>query len=657
MLMLTDPAGPNPASSLTAGAALHAGILSRQMYDLLVEAGLADRDLSSLTVSELSRSADDAAALASALATAVQAWDQHQLPDIEPVSLFTHGQNAETPAPHDDVRLADLLGAEAIQTRVFNTLISNGMTTCGDVRRRTVDSLLRLRNFGRLSLDELVAAGVLVEGHRPLGPPPEPEPDPGLAHGLSSTALPVDDEAVAPDDEAIDGPPGTVETLAQVWGWIRTAATEDQLEIMSLREARTLEEIAKTRGVTRERIRQIEAKGVRKVTAVVGRVAAHMPTEWHRQLASGITSEDALFGALMDPALDLQAQLRVGRFVLRTVLPTTRPARVFGHLLRGYWSNGSTDGLEQKLCELAEFGPYSDEDLAEALTASDVDEGLGRLILASDRSPLIHYGRARGWIRRAGAKRDACYLILNRAGRPTSIEALARMVEDQPRNLGAALDRDERFQKLYGLRKWALAAWDNSKRGGQYRNTRDAMTDLLTRDGPMTFGELVKAVIEVHPVTSWAVSNNLEHEAFGRLADGRYAMAFQGGSTYEEEEPPITADVDPPSDDSNIAFYVPVTSEVLRGSGVAIPRYVTWFAGLRRVPRKRTFETAGHNTVTLARNTGSATMSSIREEVRALRLDVDCLVRIHLSLPDNVAGLKPACPCHSASDSGGWSPE
>jgi hypothetical protein len=209
------------------------------------------------------------------------------------------------------------------------------------------------------------------------------------------------------------------------------------------------------------------------------------------------------------------------------------------------------------------------------------------------------------------------------------------------------LERDERFQKLYALRKWALTSWDNSERGGRYRNTHDAITDVLTRRGPLAFGDLVTAVTELHAVTSWAVSNNLEHEVFGQLPNGRYCMAFQGGTPYEEGEPPLPPEVDPPVDISTIVFYVPVTADVLRGSGVPIPHYVTWFAGLRQVPRKRTFATMGDAVVTLARNVGAASMSSIREEVRFLRLDLDCMVRMRISLATDFAQLEPACPCHS----------
>ena len=64
----------------------------------------------------------------------------------------------------DETLLDDL----AMTTRSANCLKNEGCKTCGDVRLRADQELLRFSNFGIKSLNELYEIGILEVHNRPL---------------------------------------------------------------------------------------------------------------------------------------------------------------------------------------------------------------------------------------------------------------------------------------------------------------------------------------------------------------------------------------------------------------------------------------------------------------------------------------------------------
>jgi hypothetical protein len=123
-------------------------------------------------------------------------------------------------------------------------------------------------------------------------------------------------------------------------------------------------------------------------------------------------------------------------------------------------------------------------------------------------------------------------------------------------------------------------------------------------------------------------------------------MTFQGAVSYEGSEPNLAPEVDPPTDSITITLHVRVTKDLLRGSGQGIPRYVTWFVGLRRVPTERSFRRDDDTATVVKRRAAFATISLLRSDAQRLRLSEDCLLWVSLDVAHGTAGLSASCPCH-----------
>jgi len=545
-----------------------------------------------------------------------------------------------------------------ISVRTFNRLVTGHVAvtdepfevrTVGDIRKLSEHQLLSIRGLGSGAIEELRAARVLEgSGDRVSFP------------GVSTS----DVESNAEHDDGIDRENNhapNVErdaslsrTFTELARAVRLALPADRLEILRLREAETLETVARARGVTRQRISQLEAVTQGRLCLVLNSVLPAALSHWSTALVNPFVSEDELFGPFIDPENDTTEQLQMGRIALRAAIPGVRRARILGERMGGYWTvRHAGDAAEPvdetyafRLREFADFGPYRDEDLDEALGHFELDVTLARSVLSSGSSPLVHVPGLLAWVRRMAQTRDACFIILEKAGRPVSSEVLGRILDITPRNIAAHLERDDRFRRIYGQKRWALSAWGDLGDGTRYRTTKEAMADILTRESPLDREELTRKVQAVHPVTSWSVNNWLEDETFGRFPDGRFGMAFQGAVPYEESEPNLAPEVDPPTDPTTITFHMRVTKDLLRGSGLGIPRYVTWFVGLRCVPSERSFRRDDDTQIVLKRRAGFATISSLRTDAQRLRLSEDCLLRVALDVAHDTAGLSASCPCH-----------
>lgn len=635
----------------TVEAAFRAGLISAAAFEHLADAGLAALPIREITLGDIAAIGSDTAAVAASLLHAAQ-------DDVSEASLRIIGANdLEGPAgderPHDSVPIGDLLRLGLISVRTHNRLVTGhvavtdeplDLRTVGGIRKLTEDQLLSLRGLGRVAIDELRAAGVLDRTAQREWMPAAPHAD-AEVHGES-------DRQLGGAGDLGDAQPRTLDELGAA---IRRAVPPVGVAILRLRDAQTLDSLARARGVSRERIRQQESRALRGVSVVLMSVLPTAIPHWAALMERAPVSESELFGPFMDAASDTDEQLQIGRIALRAAIPGVRRARILGERMEDYWTvrnaavgaDAINSGYAERLREFAEFGPYRDDDLDEALGHFEIDVTLARAVLDGPSSPLVHLPALAVWVRRMAQTRDACFLILERAGRPVSSEVLGRILDITPRNIAAHLERDDRFRRIYGQKRWALNAWGDLGDGTRYRTTKEAMVDILTRESPLDREELTRRVQAVHPVTSWSVNNWLEDEIFGRFPDGRFGLAFQGAVPYEESEPNLAAEVDPPIDPTAITFHMRVTKDLLRGSGLGIPRYVTWFVGLRRVPSERAFRRHDDSEIVLKRRAGFATISSLRSDAQRLRLSEDCLLRVSLDLAHSTAALSASCPCHS----------
>ena len=598
-------------------------------------------------------------------------------PVHEPAPEPTADLRDDAVLPPDDSRtLASLHRVGQIGTLVLNRLVLAGMRTVGDVRLLGDEGPSKLRGVGPSGVAELRAARVL--GVPPSAMPAEqthdadehPSATGGQRHSedsrflLGSARVPA--HAVVTRPMPVhprpdgDGParPQDCQTLECLQAELETRVSEGLRDILSDRETLTLEALAAARGVTRERVRQLEAKGRRQVRTAVRTCAPRIEEHWRACLTRAVASEVELFDALLDPDADLAIMHRFGHWVLRAVIEEARPLRVRGRPIPSYWTTATNakQDFTEELRMLADSGPYPDRQLDEALDAFGISPDLGRaLLLHHPSAPLAFDDRVGAWVRRSARTRDACFVILERAARPASARVLARILNVEERNLAANLERDERFRRLFARRKWALTAWGDLGEGTRYRSTREAVVDVLTGAGCLSRAEVTARVLSVHPVTSWAVANQLECEIFGHHSDGTVSMAYVGGEPYQEPTPELPPDVDEDEEHGIVSLQIPITRDVLRGSGIPVPRRVTWFAGLHRVPRDHRFEDEDGCVYVLRRTPGLASISSMRSPAHRMGLSIDCRLAVTLDCRNDRVSFSAACPCHGRTSSGGRS--
>ena len=450
--------------------------------------------------------------------------------------------------------------------------------------------------------------------------------------------------------EHLDNDRPTAETLPDLRDLFSSQMHRRSLDIIRWRSSLTLNETGLRLDLTRQRVQQLEQEAMSELAALVQRSAPHMARSWEAQLAERVASELELFSAHLSHQHDIKDQFAFGRAALRASVKNAAVLRVFGRIVSEYWALPSAaEELESCLAAVQEAGPHTDEGMLTAFAEQGVDVDLGLLVLERGCTSLVHSDNARGWVRRSARKRDAAYLQLERIGKPMGVHDLAAILGEPPEILDAHLARDERFQKLYGARKWAIANWDNSSEGGLYRSTFEALESILSR-GPATWSSLASEVHSVHGTSNAAVSTNLEHERFAKLPDGRYCLAEFGGVQHEDREPALGRNVAFAASDDRLLLRVPLDSSVLRGSGISVSRYVTWFLGLRRVPSSVSLKARVGGTVVVGRKINGASVSSLRTFAQRLNLTEGCVLELEIDAAKLRVEVRPVCKCHRTVD-------
>ena len=111
------------------------------------------------------------------------------------------------------------------------------------------------------------------------------------------------------------------------------------LAVLDFRLDQILASVGHRFGVTRERARQLEQDGRVEIAPLVVAWAEAFQLEWPAQLGSLAVSEEELFGALRDPAVDADSQNRLGRLALITLFPTAaHPSTFRGAEVEGWWT-------------------------------------------------------------------------------------------------------------------------------------------------------------------------------------------------------------------------------------------------------------------------------------------------------------------------------
>ena len=418
------------------------------------------------------------------------------------------------------------------------------------------------------------------------------------------------------------------------------------IAVLDFRIDRTLAAVGSVFRVSRERVRQLEEKARARLGPIVATWVQPCERLWATQLEGMAVSEDDLFAALRDPAIDLDSQNRLARLALTTRFPSAaHPTTFRGGVLPGWWSTDPAS-LQRSLRTISRSCPIADSELDDYLLRANVPPRLpARTVLQAVGSPMRYYPRVKAWVRSRASHRDAGVAALNEEGRPLSPSDLASRLGLTPTVLNANLSRDWRVRQVRPRGMWTLVDWMNEEESAaEFASTVDAVVAVLTEHGPLARKELVRRVIDVYPVSAWAVVNALESDRVGVTPSGEWDLAERGALPARLAAPAKPRYVIETPDGRVLSFVRLVDSDLLRGSGLPVSTYIGWRVGLRRPGDKRTFSSMIYPSISIRRSFGSCSISSLREQARDVAATLGDSILITLELSANEYHLRLVRP-------------
>jgi hypothetical protein len=419
------------------------------------------------------------------------------------------------------------------------------------------------------------------------------------------------------------------------------------LTILDLRLDRTLADVGRVFRVSRERIRQLEEKGRRLLIPIVREWGAPYEQRWRAQLRTVAVADDELFGDLRDPQVDPVAQNRLGRLALVALFPgATHPFGFRGNLLDGWWTLDPAV-LSRRLRMVARSCPLTDSELDTVLAHTGVPTSVpARTIFHTIGSPALFHPSALAWVRSRARHRDAAVALLREAGKPSSSAALAQSLGLTTRALYMNLSRDQRVRQLRPSGDWILSDWaDEEDLDSVFASTLEAVVGVLRESGPLKRTDLVRRVIDVYPVSPWAILNALESDRVGKTPSGSWDLTERGAQPVgPKPQPPKPSSVSESPDGRFLTFSRGIDSELIRGSGLVIKPYIAWRIGLAKPGMKRVFTSSIHPAITLRRSFGSCSISTLRQQASTLAGQLGQALLITLDLLSNEYSIRLADP-------------
>jgi Bacterial RNA polymerase, alpha chain C terminal domain len=426
---------------------------------------------------------------------------------------------------------------------------------------------------------------------------------------------------------------------------------ERTMAIMVARRTATLDNVGATYGVTRERIRQVEARGDRALSLALQAVPDRLGRSLARMLDCVAVAEMAvleLMGGTSGPEESEFARL------LLDAMSASQVKDFAGQRLDGWWAMDENRLTEVLSRHVSYFLPCVNERLLEVCEQFGIPTAMPIPYLLADRhSPFRYNARTGAWVRRSCADRDAFYFVLDREGEPMRLDDLADLLSVGKHALTELLRRDDRFVIVPYSGKVALSAWDSAtveaiKRGAvDYESTLEAVVAVLRQRVSLRRVDLCAAVRDRYAVSDAAVTACLVHEAIGRWPDGTYGLTAAGAIREDEVEPRQPASTVRREGDRFIGVDLDVTANLLKGFSTQVSRWVTWMAGLRVAPRTRDFVVPGYGQVTLRRGVNGNFFSGMRHMAGVLGLQEGCAMRIWLDTRDDLCGVESTCPDHA----------
>jgi hypothetical protein len=134
----------------------------------------------------------------------------------------------------------------------------------------------------------------------------------------------------------------------------------------------------------------------------------------------------------------------------------------------------------------------------------------------------------------------------------------------------------------------------------------------------------------------------LSSNQIGRTQDGRYGLTEGGAIPIEDAEPRKPDNM--AESGSIVAVRLPVTRDVMRGSGIGVNRWLMWRVGLRQAPSERYFElTDLPGSIALRRRTSTSAVSSLRSAALALGVVEGCELIVVFRTEEGTADVRHAC--------------
>lgn len=398
-----------------------------------------------------------------------------------------------------------------------------------------------------------------------------------------------------------------------------------------------LADIGRTYDVTRERVRQLQLKGEKALLSAQRRHAPDMPERLGSLLGEAAAVPDSQVAAL------LPTRAVTGRHALLRVLGAARP-RAWSGDLHGWWTR-HPGTLDTRLRELTAMAPLTTADALYAATTLGLPEDLPLdKLLAGPDSPLARH--ATGWVRRARVTRDAAYLWLRAEGEPRAVSDVARAIGESSEDaVRERMRADDSFAQVRPEGSWALTDWRVAGADSRYASAVDVVVEVLREQGALTLDHLRVESQRRYPVTAWRIQQCLSSNLIGLTDSGLYDLAERGATPIEDEEPRQPDTIKTSPDGNLVGVALTVDSDVLRGSGLGVHRWLTWYLGLRTAPSTRVFPYSdGPGDLTVRRATSSSQISSLRMAVLQLELVEGCQIAVLMRLASDSASVRHTCP-------------
>lgn len=419
-------------------------------------------------------------------------------------------------------------------------------------------------------------------------------------------------------------------------GWL--ALPNRHREVLSRRQTgETLESIARDLKLSRERVRQVQRKAQDALLAAQQAAEPHLATAMRDTVGDApAVPTDQILPAFASSAPVCAVSALLGRFDVR------HPVTWAGDLSE-YWTQDANQ-FNALLERMAALAPMTHEEAEQASRDLGLADAPWSTLLEHPKSKLANHEL--GWIRRARSGRDVAFLWLREKGEPHAVADIAQATGTSEHAIRETMRRDATFAQVRPEGTWALADWRVPGSDNRYTSAVDVIVEVLRDLGPQDFEHLRVETQRRYPVSSWRITQCLSSNLIGLNDVGLYDLTERGALPVEDSEPKKPEHIQVHG--NVVGIELTVDTELLRGSGIPVHRWLTWYLGLRSAPAARYFELVDdQGTITVKRATSGSQLSSLRALAQheglvagcklavLLRTDVDTATYRHTCRPDS----------------------